>query len=145
MVLSTCLEGRVNVSLKTVLSRINLADAGHQIVQVSFSDLEDRVVTCAVFSATFLPALSLVTDLPRRNDVLPLDTGCAVSVFARDITTGFEVNPVAAVFTAAVELGGLWCVEPPGDFFGFAEGLRSCRLGVQNSKQADECQQTKPH
>lgn len=122
--------------LKTGLSRINLADARHEVVQVGFGAFEHVVMPRTVLTPAILPALALMPDLPGRHDMFPLDARGAVSVFAWDVAAGFQVHAVARVFAAAIELGGLRCVERPGDFLGFAE--RSGRLGMggDGKKQA---------
>ena len=126
--------------LKTGLSRINLADAGYQVVQVGFSNFEHRVIAGAVFSPATLPALALMADLPGGNDMFPLDTCGTIGIFAWDVAAGFQVDAVAVVFATAVELGGLGCVEFPGDFFGFAEGLWGSSMCACNGKKTDQCQ-----
>ena len=93
--------------LKTGLSRINLANARHQVVQVCFCTFENVVAACAVLSPVVLPALALMADLPGGNDMLPLDTGRTASVLARDVAAGCEVDAIAGVFAAAIKLGGL--------------------------------------
>lgn len=145
MVLSTCLEERVNVSLKTVLSRINLADARHQVVQVGFGTLEHFIVARAVLAPPVLPALALMPDLPGWNNVLPFDARGAVGIFARDVATGFKVHAITGVFAAAIELGGLWGVELPGDFLGFAERSGGLGVGGNGKKQAAYGDKTDTH
>ena len=105
-------------------------------MQVGLCNFVDRVVAGAVFSAAALPALALVTNLPGRNDVFPLDTCCSIGILARDITTGFEVDQVAGVLAPTIELGGLWRVEFPGDLFGFTEGLRRSSMCAHSGKEA---------
>lgn len=143
--LSTCLEERVNVSLKTVLSRINLADARYQVMQVRLGTLEHVIVARAVLAPTILPALALMPDLPGWNNVLPFDARSAVGIFARDVATGFQVNAVAGVFAAAIKLGGLRGVQLPGDFLGFAERAGCLGLGGDCKKQAAHSDKTDAH
>ena len=109
---------------------INLANAGDQVMKVRFRNFVNRVIAGAVFSATVLPALTLMANLPGRNDMFPLDACCPVGIFTRDIATGFKVDPVACVFAATIKLGGLRCVEFPGRFFGFAECFWGCGLST---------------
>lgn len=131
--------------LKTGLSRINLADARHQVVQVGFGALEHIVIARAVLAPTVLPALALVPDLPGRNNMLPLDARGAAGVLAGDITAGLQVHAVAGVFAAAIELGGLRRIELPGDFLGFAEGSGRLRVGGNGKKQAAQSNKTGTH
>lgn len=109
---------------------VNLADAGDQVMKVRFRNFVDRVIAGAVFSTSALPALTLVANLPGWNDVLPLDTGCPGGIFARDVATGFKVDPVASVLAATVKLRGLRCVEFPGGFFGFTKCFWGRSLGT---------------
>ena len=145
MVLSTCLKERVNVSLKTVLSRINFADARHQVMQVCLGALEHLIMARAVFSPSVLPALAQIPDLPGRYDVFPLNARGAVGVFAGDVTAGFQVDPVTGVFAAAIEFSGLRRVELPGDFLGFAEGSRGLGVGGDGKKQTAHSNKTGTH
>lgn len=143
--LSTCLEERVNVSLKTVLSRINLTDARHQVVQVSFGTLEYLVIAGAVLAPASLPTLALMADLPGGNDMLPFNACCAIGILARDVAAGFQVYPVAGVLAAAIELRGLRCIERPGNFLGLAEGSRCLGVGGYGKKQATHSNKTGAH
>lgn len=145
MVLSTCLEERVNVSLKTVLSRINLADARHQVVQVGLGALVHRVLAGAVLAPAVLPALALMADLPGRNNVFPLNTRCPVGVLAGDIAAGFQVHPVTVVFAAAIKLRGLRLIKLPGDFLGFAESLGGLRVSGDSKKHKQHADKTDTH
>lgn len=131
--------------LKTGLSRINLADARYQVVQVGFGAFEHVIMARTVFAPAVLPAAALMPDLPGRHNVLPLDARRAVGVFARNVTTGFQVDTVAGVFAAAIELGGLWGVELPGDFLGFAERARRLGVSGDGKKQATHSDKTDTH
>lgn len=125
--------------------QINLADARHQVVQVGFGALEHVVVTRAVLAPAILPALTLMPDLPRWNDVLPFDACGAVGVFAWDVATALQIHTVAGVFATAIELGGLWGVELPGDFLGFTEGSGRLGVGGEGEKQATHSDKTDTH
>ncbi|MNF94258.1 hypothetical protein D3C84_769630 [compost metagenome] len=124
---------------------IDLADAGHQVVQVGLGLLVGRVVSRTVFSPTLLPALTLMADLPRRDNVLPLDARGALGVFARHIPAGCEVHLVAGVFAAAIELGGLRGIQLPGDFLGFVEGARGVSLRAHREEQKQQSKTTDTH
>lgn len=143
--LSTCLKERVNVSLKTVLSRINLPDARHQVVQVGLCTLEHIIAARTVLASTVLPALALMSDLPGWNDMLPFDACGTVGIFAWDVPAGFQIHPVAGVFTAAVKLCGLWGIELPGDFLGLAEGSRRLGVGGNGKKQTKQSSKANTH
>ena len=111
-------------------------------MQVRFGALEHFIIACAVLASTLLPALALMSDLPGRNNVLPLDARRAVGVFAWNVATGFQVYAIACVFASAIELSGLWCVELPGNFFRFAE--RAGRLGVGGEGEQQATHRDKP-
>lgn len=131
--------------LKTGLSRINLPNAGHQVVQVGFGALESLVIARAVLAPAVLPTLALMPDLPGRNDVLPFDSCRTVGVLTWDVAAGFQVHTVAGVLATAIELGGLWGVEFPGDFLGFAERPRCLGMGSNGKKQAAHSNKTGTH
>jgi hypothetical protein len=48
---------------------VDFANARYQVVQVGFGSLITRVVACAVLAPARLPALTLVTEFPRRDNV----------------------------------------------------------------------------
>lgn len=124
---------------------IHLADARHQVVQVGFGPLVDRVLAGAVLAPAILPALALMADLPGRNNVFPFNTCRPVGVFARDIAAGFQVYPVAVVFAAAIELRGLRFIQFPGDFLGFAECLGGLGLSGNSKKHTQHTDKTDTH
>jgi hypothetical protein len=114
-------------------------------VQIRFGTLEYVVMAGAVLASTVLPALALMADLPGWNNVLPLDARGTVGVFAWDVAAGFQVNAVAGVFAASIELGGLWRVQLPGNLFGFAEGSGRLGMGSDSKKQAAHSNKTGTH
>ncbi|MND86200.1 hypothetical protein D3C80_781530 [compost metagenome] len=120
---------------------IDFANAGHQVVQISLGLLVNRVVAGAVLATALLPALALMADLPGRNNMLPLDAGCAFGIFTWHITAGCKVHPVTGVLAATVKLGGLGRVEFPGDLFRFGKSARRVGLRPHDKKQK---QQSKP-
>lgn len=125
--------------------QINLADARYQVVQVSFSALEDGVGARAVLASAVLPALALMADLPGRDNVLPLDARRPVGVFTRNVAAGFQVDPVTRVLAAAIELSGLRGVEFPGDFLGFTEGTWGLGVGGGSKKNTEQGDKTDTH
>ena len=60
--------------------------------------------------------------------VLPLDALGATRVLARRIAAGAQIDPIAAVLAAAIELGGLLGIQRPGQALGLGE---SGGCGVQ--------------
>ncbi|MNG13336.1 hypothetical protein D3C84_970090 [compost metagenome] len=103
-------------------------------MQVGLGPLIDRVIAGAVLATTLLPALTLMADLPRRDNMFPFNAGGAAGILARYIAAGGQVHAIAGVFAATVELGGLRCVEFPGDFLGFVEGARGTGLCAHGDK-----------
>jgi len=102
-------------------------------------------MACAVLTPSLLPALALMADLPRWNDVFPFNACGAVGIFAWNIAASFQIHPVAGVLAAAIELGGLWGVELPGDFLGFAESSGRLGVSVDGKKQATHRDKTDTH
>ncbi|MNR15967.1 hypothetical protein D3C85_1325300 [compost metagenome] len=114
-------------------------------MQIGLGLLVGRIVPRTVLTSAFLPALALVTNLPGRNDVFPLDARGALGIFTRHVATRCEVHLVAGVFAAAIKLGGLGRVQLPGDFLGFVEGAGRIGLGAHGEQQKQQSKTTDTH
>lgn len=125
---------------------VDLTDARHKVMQVGLGALENLVVPGAVLAPTVLPALPLMTDLPGRDDVFPLDARGTLDVLARFVAAALEVDLIAVVLAAAIELGRLRRIELPRNLLGFAEGARGIGLGDGDSEQqAGGCEKRNSH
>ena len=81
-----------------------------------FSDLKQAQ------TAAKQTAAALMADDPRRHQMLPLDARRALRVLAWLVAAALQVDPIAVVAAAAVELHRLLGIERPGDLLGFGEG-----------------------
>lgn len=108
-------------------------------MQIRFGLAELHIVGRAVLASTFLPALALMADHPCRDDMLPLDALGASGILARGVATGAQVDPVATVLAATVELGGLLGIQRPGKAFGFVEVTRR-RVEREGEETAEQRQ-----
>ena len=102
---------------------VGFANGGDQVVEVGFHELEGRVGLFAVLSATVLPALALVAEVPCRQNVFPFYPAGPVFILSGGIATRGEVHfgllSDLFVFAATVEGGVLVFVDGvEGDPFG---------------------------
>lgn len=89
---------------EVVTIAIDLANRWNEIVQITFGSLEHRVGVGAMLAAAALPALTLMTQYPRGNDVLPLDAPCADSILAGLKAAARKVDDPLNIRAAAVKV-----------------------------------------
>ncbi len=93
---------------------VDLADHRNQVVQVRLGSAEYRVVGSAMLASALLPAAPLMANHPGGDDVLPFHTSGALWLFARYIAAAGQVDAIAAVAAAAVEIHRALGVDSPG-------------------------------
>jgi hypothetical protein len=119
---------------EVVTIAIDLADARHQVMQVRLGALNTSSLRVQFLRPPFCQHW-------RWCPICQAGTMCSHSMraarlaFCVDVAAGFQVHAVAGVFAAAIELGGLWGVELPGDFLASlnVRGAWAWAVKVKNS------------
>jgi len=106
-------------------------------MQVGFGLAEYRVLGGALLASALLPALTLMADHPRWNDMFPFDSLGALGLLARDIAAAVEIDPIALESATAIKIHRVFGIDRPGDLFGFTESTWCIGLnrGERKKKQ----------